>query len=158
MSARSLASTVITADRGRHHSRSGIDRRPERPSDRSPGDLIRDKERASRVDLTQKVGRNFPRGWKRGSAKSHRSARSEEHTSELQSRFDLVCRLRLEKKKQYRNASNTTALPGTSAHSGIHCSTSSSGLAATSCGEELADRGSRLVAVRTVLFAVRLSE
>src|SRR5207249_11337440 len=30
----------------------------------------------------------------------HRS-RSEEHTSELQSRFDLVCRLLLEKKKNY---------------------------------------------------------
>src|SRR5437868_13091343 len=29
--------------------------------------------------------------------------RSEEHTSELQSRFDLVCRLLLEKKKQYVN-------------------------------------------------------
>src|SRR5438067_12803048 len=28
--------------------------------------------------------------------------RSEEHTSELQSRFDLVCRLLLEKKKRYR--------------------------------------------------------
>src|SRR5699024_11958510 len=28
------------------------------------------------------------------------STRSEEHTSELQSRFDLVCRLLLEKKKQ----------------------------------------------------------
>src|SRR5437868_8019146 len=27
--------------------------------------------------------------------------RSEEHTSELQSRFDLVCRLLLEKKKQF---------------------------------------------------------
>src|SRR5438067_7340870 len=29
--------------------------------------------------------------------------RSEEHTSELQSRFDLVCRLLLEKKKKNRN-------------------------------------------------------
>src|SRR5207249_7651501 len=29
-----------------------------------------------------------------------RNARSEEHTSELQSRFDLVCRLLLEKKKK----------------------------------------------------------
>src|SRR5207249_6903059 len=29
-------------------------------------------------------------------------ARSEEHTSELQSRFDLVCRLLLEKKKQIK--------------------------------------------------------
>src|SRR5438067_10170961 len=32
--------------------------------------------------------------------------RSEEHTSELQSRFDLVCRLLLEKKK--KNKKNTT--------------------------------------------------
>src|SRR5207247_11303350 len=30
--------------------------------------------------------------------------RSEEHTSELQSRVDLVCRLLLEKKKQYQTA------------------------------------------------------
>src|SRR5438067_8411917 len=30
------------------------------------------------------------------------SARSEEHTSELQSRFDLVCRLLLEKKKKQK--------------------------------------------------------
>src|SRR5437868_10691187 len=32
----------------------------------------------------------------------HRSRRSEEHTSELQSRFELVCRLLLEKKKGLR--------------------------------------------------------
>src|SRR5699024_11518931 len=32
-----------------------------------------------------------------------RSRRSEEHTSELQSRFDLVCRLLLEKKKKDDN-------------------------------------------------------
>src|SRR5207249_7257474 len=31
--------------------------------------------------------------------KTHSERRSEEHTSELQSRFDLVCRLLLEKKK-----------------------------------------------------------
>src|SRR5437868_10393535 len=31
-----------------------------------------------------------------------REPRSEEHTSELQSRFDLVCRLLLEKKKSHR--------------------------------------------------------
>src|SRR5438067_10564791 len=30
------------------------------------------------------------------------SSRSEEHTSELQSRFDLVCRLLLEKKKEWK--------------------------------------------------------
>src|SRR6266513_5540557 len=32
----------------------------------------------------------------------HAATRSEEHTSELQSRFDLVCRLLLEKKKNER--------------------------------------------------------
>src|SRR5699024_11979171 len=35
------------------------------------------------------------------SAMSTRQIRSEEHTSELQSRFDLVCRLLLEKKKMH---------------------------------------------------------
>src|SRR2546429_3226549 len=34
--------------------------------------------------------------------------RSEEHTSELQSRLHLVCRLLLEKKKKRRNARNTS--------------------------------------------------
>src|SRR5207249_10940484 len=33
----------------------------------------------------------------------HLALRSEEHTSELQSRFDLVCRLLLEKKKKAQN-------------------------------------------------------
>src|SRR5438067_7601457 len=32
-----------------------------------------------------------------------RARRSEEHTSELQSRFDLVCRLLLEKKKKHKS-------------------------------------------------------
>src|SRR5690349_24222557 len=34
--------------------------------------------------------------------------RSEEHTSELQSRRDLVCRLLLEKKKKKKNTNKTT--------------------------------------------------
>src|SRR5699024_12053469 len=34
--------------------------------------------------------------------------RSEEHTSELQSRFDLVCRLLLEKKKKHQRRTTTT--------------------------------------------------
>src|SRR5438067_7951628 len=37
--------------------------------------------------------------------RGRRVVRSEEHTSELQSRFDLVCRLLLEKKKQTRRPS-----------------------------------------------------
>src|SRR2546421_4619157 len=36
-------------------------------------------------------------------ADTGRQVRSEEHTSELQSRSDLVCRLLLEKKKKIRN-------------------------------------------------------
>src|SRR2546422_8347930 len=36
-------------------------------------------------------------------------ARSEEHTSELQSRLHLVCRLLLEKKKKKENNTTTTA-------------------------------------------------
>src|SRR5699024_12569119 len=37
---------------------------------------------------------------KQGDAQDDHARRSEEYTSELQSRFDLVCRLLLEKKKQ----------------------------------------------------------
>src|SRR2546421_7213703 len=40
------------------------------------------------------------RGCRRGRSRRDRRARSEEHTSELQSRSDLVCRLLLEKKKK----------------------------------------------------------
>src|SRR5699024_12339676 len=38
------------------------------------------------------------------------SLRSEEHTSELQSRFDLVCRLLLEKKNKHVLANDSTKL------------------------------------------------
>src|SRR5438874_7531109 len=42
--------------------------------------------------------------WSRTSPRESASpSRSEEHTSELQSRRDLVCRLLLEKKKNYQN-------------------------------------------------------
>src|SRR5437868_8325431 len=38
--------------------------------------------------------------WDEGPVRQSERSRSEEHTSELQSRFDLVCRLLLEKKKK----------------------------------------------------------
>src|SRR5207249_8255986 len=44
--------------------------------------------------LARRYGRDFFKG------PTGRRLRSEEHTSELQSRFDLVCRLLLEKKKK----------------------------------------------------------
>src|SRR3989442_11935806 len=53
--------------------------------------------------------RSTPSPWRSGPAPSHaarssarRRCRSEEHTSELQSRPHLVCRLLLEKKKEER--------------------------------------------------------
>src|SRR5207249_11238282 len=54
-------------------------------------------ERAERTPLPRKgpTVRGFQRSDRRRPL-----VRSEEHTSELQSRFDLVCRLLLEKKKQ----------------------------------------------------------
>src|SRR2546422_7575076 len=47
-----------------------------------------------------------------------RTARSEEHTSELQSRLHLVCRLLLEKKKKNRTprSKTPTSSPKTSSH------------------------------------------
>src|SRR5437868_12493947 len=44
------------------------------------------------------------------------AARSEEHTSELQSRFDLVCRLLLEKKNAACRPTSRTNVPLASRH------------------------------------------
>src|SRR5690349_22294268 len=44
-----------------------------------------------------------------GRKAAERTLRSEEHTSELQSRRDLVCRLLLEKKKYYYPAPRSTS-------------------------------------------------
>src|SRR5438067_6496572 len=49
------------------------------------------------------VSRSSPRASRAPAAPAPTGTRSEEHTSELQSRFDLVCRLLLEKKKKKRN-------------------------------------------------------
>src|SRR5207249_9118522 len=46
------------------------------------------------------------RGWSPAA-----TSRSEEHTSELQSRFDLVCRLLLEKKKKVKMTRSTYIIP-----------------------------------------------
>src|SRR5438874_6308691 len=46
--------------------------------------------------------------WSDGKASVGEMARSEEHTSELQSRRDLVCRLLLEKKKKKKSKQKTT--------------------------------------------------
>src|SRR5699024_12232415 len=60
-------------------------------------------------DMPLRLQRLSPPSSDRFSEQS-RISRSEEHTSELQSRFDLVCRLLLEKKKMYRSTEHKSEL------------------------------------------------
>src|SRR5690349_22591784 len=55
--------------------------------------------------MSQRLGINFASHFEREleSLAGFEADRSEEHTSELQSRRDLVCRLLLEKKKKTKN-------------------------------------------------------
>src|SRR5260370_32130820 len=53
----------------------------------------------------------------RASTPSRKSTRSEEHTSELQSHLNLVCRLLLEKKKTPRQIDDTKDLVSAATHS-----------------------------------------
>src|SRR5207253_5369675 len=57
----------------------------------------------SRPAETEKMLAEWPRAHTPEPSSTHRSSRSEEHTSELQSRGHLVCRLLLEKKKKNTN-------------------------------------------------------
>src|SRR5699024_11653196 len=65
----------------------------------------------TRYNSAENQLRHAPTMTKKGN--THRT-RSEEHTSELQSRFDLVCRLLLEKKKKNRASGKKYKL--------LHCS------------------------------------
>src|SRR5690349_23916481 len=65
-----------------------------------------DDDRHDQQDPQQRQPRRRPRAQPR--ARALAAQRSEEHTSELQSRRDLVCRLLLEKKKKKKE---TTAAP-----------------------------------------------
>src|SRR5438132_9781369 len=69
---------------------------------------VKDSEMPGRTTPGRRVGGLRGRAPVR---RSRRSTRSEEHTSELQSHSDLVCRLLLEKKKQ-----NNTEQPATNDH------------------------------------------
>src|SRR5207249_8128896 len=75
------------------------------------------------IRLVQVISsRIFPRRISRHSSGSSASpTRSEEHTSELQSRFDLVCRLLLEKKKLQHNSAPSSG-------SAVRCGEHASGL------------------------------
>src|SRR2546422_6324205 len=59
------------------------------------------------------------RGLSRRRVARHHGQRSEEHTSELQSRLHLVCRLLLEKKKKTQQTTSDTTLEDESSELGI---------------------------------------
>src|SRR2546428_3628541 len=70
-------------------------------SDRETRPLPRERQQRSRARLDRPAGGSRRLAREPGSALGPADrSRSEEHTSELQSRSDLVCRLLLEKKKK----------------------------------------------------------
>src|SRR5260370_19568132 len=67
-------------------------------------------------------GRGGNRGGRcRTAGRHHGARRSEEHTSELQSHLNLVCRLLLEKKKKYVQQKHQTVLTTFGQHSKHQC-------------------------------------
>src|SRR5438034_5881739 len=69
-------------------------------SDRVYSDLYKSTDGGS---SWQAIARGLPRNYGALAIDPQTTTRSEEHTSELQSHSDLVCRLLLEKKKKKKN-------------------------------------------------------
>src|SRR2546429_4201466 len=69
-----------------------------------------DESRDSTGDLQRRGDRGRLPAGQGDTPRWHRLPRSEEHTSELQSRLHLVCRLLLEKKKRTRSLQSTSHL------------------------------------------------
>src|SRR5256885_4676768 len=71
--------------------------------------LFRSSRKRSKLRRTLKFGASarsksaiVRREWRETHGRARQSRRSEEHTSELQSPCNIVCRLLLEKKKKYK--------------------------------------------------------
>src|SRR5260370_28978141 len=100
------AATALRATRGFENARRCVhdDRAPLPPAPRAlpPGDCrISAPPRARSCYHPLPARSNWPRrGPSRGFGRPRKPNRSEEHTSELQSHLNLVCRLLLEKKKK----------------------------------------------------------
>src|SRR5437588_9089013 len=96
-------------------------RRPPRstlfPTRRSSDLAVSSRERLSTIAVPSSKGWASASG---GSIHSSPSERSEEHTSELQSHSDLVCRLLLEKKK--KRYINVLQESNTNQHTNVICS------------------------------------
>src|SRR2546427_10041159 len=70
------------------------------PPERRAGGRAADSRRCRRGESARGARRTAKRTCRRAATAAPRRARSEEHTSELQSQSNLVCRLLLEKKKK----------------------------------------------------------
>src|SRR2546422_5313902 len=66
-----------------------------------------ERDAAERRVVVERLQRQLPRA--QGEAAQRGEPRSEEHTSELQSRLHLVCRLLLEKKKQRKKKKSSSS-------------------------------------------------
>src|SRR5207248_11314754 len=65
------------------------------------------RPRPAPAPAAARTGPPFASGWSDRPRSERSDHRSEEHTSELQSPYDLVCRLLLEKKKKKKNKKKT---------------------------------------------------
>src|SRR5438477_4654958 len=83
-------------------------RRPPRPTLFPYTTLFRSHARRPPPDGRQSLSAALPLGPAAGWPHSRTPSRSEEHTSELQSHVNLVCRLLLEKKKKKQNPRDVT--------------------------------------------------
>src|SRR5205807_3633298 len=116
-----VATTPALSRRGRGCSVSLVTRRPPRPTLFPYTTLFRshvearDEKRAAGLHSASRASRAWAaatRAWRASPTAIHAaSRRSEEHTSELQSPCNLVCRLLLEKKK-HRRATLARCPPG----------------------------------------------
>src|SRR5207248_8800112 len=64
--------------------------------------------------------RGKPATWRLSWARNTDNSRSEAHTSELQSPYDLVCRLLLEKKKQKTTTKKKTSITKLAPYNSLH--------------------------------------
>src|SRR6266508_5493912 len=88
--------------------------------------MIRRPPRSTLFPYTTLFRSRYPRRWRWAapSCGARRPGRSEEHTSELQSRGHLVCRLLLEKKKKHTSQSSEDSLtkPNNRRRNNLHLS------------------------------------
>src|SRR3989454_3673805 len=95
-----LASWMVARNDGEHYGRLVLYRLPKQSLVYGPTQIV------NRINQDTDISRQISLWDQRGSEVIRGNLRSEEHTSELQSPCNLVCRLLLEKKKKCSNAND----------------------------------------------------